>query len=606
MPGPTPQVIELANAFRAQLLARESASAAAMTRFYGETWRRLQPDIVALRAEIESARDAGEEISEGRIWRLERMQAIQAQAERELGVFSQFAGDTITGGQRESMAAGERNAHDLLLGMFPPGSINISFAAMPRDAVETIAGFLQDGSPLQDVIAKYAADSVQGFAETMVTGMAAGWNPRRLARELRDAFGVGLGEALRISRTEQLRAYRAATLNAYRNSDGIVTAWERMAAIDIRTCLACIMLDGTVYELEDEMEDHPNGRCAILPITKSYAELGINAPEPNFQREQGEDWFRRQPDAVQQDMMGTGKWNAWQDGHFELKDLPHQITSSVWGNSWVPAPLYKLLGEPGPVGTYQQWLATPGAEAVSLFSPSTEAQAAARNYAQQQIDSLAQKLGVSAQEITAEIMSKLHDDLGQPLAIRTSGNRINDILESGQFKTQFETGTSGGVFNLDAREQAEFLGLGAPRDLDASERPVYAYVRTNEHNAGVYGRTEWILRDDVKNRSTITLGDSFQPFDRSQAVGVSIPDPNSSGWDGFVEGYHEGGAARIQYIEAQIQGGVGLNDVARVVIHERRPDIDSPFGRIQMERIQRMIDALERAGLEVAWDDETN
>lgn len=729
MPDPTPQVIELANAFRAQLLAREMAAASAMTRFYGETWRRLQGDIVALRAEIEVKRDAGEDISEATIWRLERMQAIQAQAERELAQFAQFSSDIITANQREAIAAGERNANDLMLAMFPPGSINISFAQMPTEAVETLAGFLQDGSPLQDVIAKYAADSVAGFSNTMVTGIAAGWNPRKLARELRDAFGVGLGEALRISRTEQMRAYRASTLHAYRNSGGIVEKWERMAALDRRVCLACIMLDGTIYELEDEMEDHANGRClvfgtliqthigwipiekvrvddfvmthlhrwrrvvavsnrtysgeilkiksakmtpehmvltlrgwiqakdlraadtlamlypwlvresrrkivqpsffkhsfflascwrflsdlcqggssstasielgnaksmlknsmaysgmgynpelisaiwninskpdwffaafccrvlarlrkasgvwlrstrsliksglaaiwrrtcscremgsiwhsfisrmsvrvlmpfsavnsryvacssmyrrasqsqigspsffsnsrfhcmrlmspmcfpvfsrprilarcntallvrpgnktaisfeslrrnavrmilsscvvqrlpaivynllnfigkivhqkksivksggqytgfvydlqvdedqsyiangvivhncAILPITKSYKDLGINAPEPDFSREKGEDWFRRQGDAVQQDMMGVGKWNAWKDGLFDLKDLPHQIKSDVWGNSWVPAPLWSLLGAKGPVGTYEQWL----------------------------------------------------------------------------------------------------------------------------------------------------------------------------------------------------------------------------------------------------------
>ncbi len=293
-----------------------------------------------MRADVEEQRAAGETITEGKLWRLERMQAIQAQVERELLQFSEFADQTITANQREAIAAAERNAVDLIAGAFPPDAgVEIDFAQMPREAVEQLAGFLQDGSPLKSLLDEAVGGAADDFASTMVTGIAAGWNPRRLARELRGAFGMGLTRSLSIARTEQLRAYRETTLNTYQKNDDIVTGWERHAMKNTRTCMACIALDGTRYKLSESMDDHIQGRCAMLPITKSYKELGIDAPEPDFSRELAADWFRRQQENVQRQMMNTiglKAFDAWKDGQFDLPDIPKLIRSDVWGNSRVP------------------------------------------------------------------------------------------------------------------------------------------------------------------------------------------------------------------------------------------------------------------------------
>jgi SPP1 gp7 family putative phage head morphogenesis protein len=341
----TPQILQLARQFRILLLARERRAVSAMVHYYGGVWRSLQGDISALRDQVAQMCAAGETISADRLWRLERMEAIQAQAAREGARFAQYADEAITAAQREAIAAGERDAHQLLLAGFPTSaSVEISFTTMPREAVEALVGFLVDGSPLREFIASSVGEAVDDFAQTMVTGLAAGWNPRRLARELRGRFGMGLTDALRTARTAQLHAYRSAMLNSYRES-GIVTEWERLAAHNDRTCLACIVLDGKRYTLAEEMEDHPQGRCTLLPITKTYAELGIDAPEPDFQREMARDWFQSQDEATQREMMGSGKWEAWQEGKFTLDDIPKRVIAGVWGPGWVERSLEDLIGE---------------------------------------------------------------------------------------------------------------------------------------------------------------------------------------------------------------------------------------------------------------------
>ena len=94
--NPTPLVIELAQRFRAQLLARERRAANAMVRFYGVAWQQLQPQIQVLSAEALAMTAVGQEIGPGAIWRLERMKAIQAQAAAEAVRFAEFADTLIT------------------------------------------------------------------------------------------------------------------------------------------------------------------------------------------------------------------------------------------------------------------------------------------------------------------------------------------------------------------------------------------------------------------------------------------------------------------------------------------------------------------------------
>ena len=346
MPGPTPKVVQMSNVFRSQLLARERSAANAMVRYYGETWRRIRDQVTNLEAEVQALLDAGEDVTVGKLWRLERLQSIQQQVQDELALFVDFADPHLRAGLEHAIAAGDANARELLLAGFPPGSVSIAFDRMSREAVEALVGFAGDGTPLRNLLIQTLGPMTDQFFQSLVSGLAMGWNPRRLARTLRDDFGMGLDRALRIARTEMLRAWRTSTLAAYRKS-GMVLEWERIAAHDHRTCLACLLLDGTRYPLEREMEDHVNGRCALLPVTPSYASMGIDAPEPDFHRELGRDWFLAQPPGLQRDMMGAGRFDLWKQGLITLDQIPHKREDPVWGDSWVPKPLYLLKQENG-------------------------------------------------------------------------------------------------------------------------------------------------------------------------------------------------------------------------------------------------------------------
>lgn len=96
--------------------------------------------------------------------------------------------------------------------------------------------------------------------------------------------------------------------------------------------------------------------CTMIPITKSYAELGIDAPEPEFNPGSAREWFESQPEATQREMMNAisvEAYDAWKSGLFALEDIPHRIEDATWGNSWTPKPMYELLGLDAPQLSYK-------------------------------------------------------------------------------------------------------------------------------------------------------------------------------------------------------------------------------------------------------------
>jgi len=52
-----------------------------------------------------------------------------------------------------------------------------------------------------------------------------------------------------------------------------------------------------------------------------------------IQWEKGPDWFERQEDDLQKNILGNEKWQLWKDGVFDFKDLGQKTFDPVWGSS---------------------------------------------------------------------------------------------------------------------------------------------------------------------------------------------------------------------------------------------------------------------------------
>jgi hypothetical protein len=185
------------------------------------------------------------------------------------------------------------------------------------------------------------------------------------------------------------------------------------------------------------------------------------------------------------------------------------------------------------------------------------------------------------------------------IAIQFRSEHIDSLLTDGRFKTQFETGVSGGTLNTRIRAEAEQFGLGIPEDIDPTQRPLYGFIdlgQMSRFNVQQYGDLTFIAKPEVRQRSTVTADDSLENMQNSLVAGTPASDPGKAGWDRQVSPLYQYAQSgdltditySFSYIEVQMQGGVTLDDMQAVVDKK---------GVLTAEQRQ----ALEARGVEV-WD----
>lgn len=332
---PDPLVVDVARQFRASLIARESAEMLEMTRRWLEMEAVLQARIDALAEYIAAEQTAGRSVKLWKIYRLERYRELLAQVKDEISKYVVYSADLISRNQFQYAVAGLQNARAGIDAVYDTYQIvRASYNILPVSAVEFMVGFAGDGSPLRSLLREILPDAVSGLTSQLAESITLGLNPRETARRMRDGFGFGLNRALNIARTEQLRAFRESTRLQYSES-GITTGYKRVATHDPRVCAACLIAEGTIYPNENHFEEHPQGRCTMIPILS-----GI----PPITWLSGKDYLRSQPETYQRTVLGNGRYNLWKNGEIELDDIVQRHRNEIWGNSLNPKPIYRLRG----------------------------------------------------------------------------------------------------------------------------------------------------------------------------------------------------------------------------------------------------------------------
>lgn len=353
---PDHPVIDAANTFRAQLLKRERASALRLIDEYGNIYARLQGLIDALSAEIAGM----DEPTPGKVRRLARYKALRSQVEAEVARFGAWADVEITNASRVAVADGLAHAQQLTLAGVPEAlrpAVAAVWNQLPAAAVETLLGFLAPGSPLhQSLVQQLGGAVAEAVERSLLEGIALGYNPRKVAGIIRNQLGQGLTWALRTARTAQLWAYREATRASYVANGDIVDGWIWHAELGPRTCMACIAQHGTFHPSTEVLNDHHNGRCAMVPVTKDWKDLGFEGiPDSRPKVQSGRDWFDQLSPSEQAGYFPSrAMWNAWKAGAIGWDNLVSSHTDGVYGEMLRLPSLKEMLGETGAKEYYQK------------------------------------------------------------------------------------------------------------------------------------------------------------------------------------------------------------------------------------------------------------
>lgn len=258
----------------ADVLMREAALERALKTSYDAIWARLSGDLEALQAKVDQARAVGQLITPAWLRQEQRLLDLVSQAEAQVGQVATDAEPLISDAQRAAaLAADDHTTALMAAGIGPPAGVGLTFNRLPVEAIGQLVGHAYDGSPLSALLGQLGPEVGQAALDVLVTGLATGDGPRQIARVLRDVLDTASSKALTIARTETLNAYRGAALANYRANSDVVKEWEWHA--DPKACDECKAKHGRRYPLHTPFEEHPNGRCAPIPVTRTWAELGI-------------------------------------------------------------------------------------------------------------------------------------------------------------------------------------------------------------------------------------------------------------------------------------------------------------------------------------------
>ena len=309
-----------------------------------ESYKRVYNEIHAkAEALVLEAVASKEPLSKAAIRKLDRYVQLQKTMRAELGRYGAVVDDVVGIAQSRGVEQGAEAAQQLMLDMFPAelrSSITPVLQRMPKEAVTALVGALQKESPLASItLAKWGERTSRIVSERLISGLTRGIGSRKTAREimaaLDDPLGMPLSKALTIARTETNRAFRSATKETYARNPHIVKGWIWGANIngDPTPCLACWAMHGTKHPVDEDLADHPNGRCTMLPITPTFREMGLDVDEPGQTVPTGEQEFGALPEARQREIMGETRYQAYRAGKFAFKDLATTRHSDEWGDT---------------------------------------------------------------------------------------------------------------------------------------------------------------------------------------------------------------------------------------------------------------------------------
>jgi hypothetical protein len=179
------------------------------------------------------------------------------------------------------------------------------------------------------------------------------------------------------------------------------------------------------------------------------------------------------------------------------------------------------------------------------------------------------------------------------VVISVDSKILEKLITDGRFKTQFETNTSRGALNIPLREQTDAAQFGYHPSTAPEMRPVYGYLTTGgtiDKNRFAmvkqYGDLQFVLKRSTNSRTTYTTTDSLDGAFYPSPLGTPSADA-ARGRSGL-------------YSEAQIHGGVSLDDVDYVVVSVGVPDRSHwQNNKVSEEEFESISGMLAQVGIRV-------
>lgn len=290
-----------------------------------------------LHALQEAKKELDKALSMGDLDRAARLEVSRRAIADQVGEAARATNQTLTPGAKLAVENAASSQEELIASQLPHG-LDVGFRRPDPETLKTIV----ERTTQQITVRTYylSREAVTAMTRALRLGISGGLNPheaaRRMVADTEGIFNGNITRALVIARTEMLDAHRAAARAVDLANRDILAGWQWYAKLDSRTCPSCIAQHGSLHEVDEPGPlDHHQGRCARLPKAKTWQELGFGVAEPRgLDFESGPDWFGRQPEEVQRDILGPKRYEAWRAGGYPFSEWSKPRASDGWRTAY--------------------------------------------------------------------------------------------------------------------------------------------------------------------------------------------------------------------------------------------------------------------------------
>lgn len=224
--------------------------------------------------------------------------------------------------------------------------------SLPTDAYfnSLASNVLIQGSPAAEWWNAQEANTTLKFAQQVRQGLAnAETNQQIIGRIVGTRIQPGVmtvarRDAATLVQTSVQAVANDARLNTFKKNSDVIAGVRQISTLDSHTSLICIAYSGQCWDLDGKPirgsslpfnggpPRHFNCRSVLAPLTKTFKELGIDAPEPKATTRASDAgpisaktdfnaFLNSKSQGYVDEMLGKGRAQLWRDGKITLKDL---------------------------------------------------------------------------------------------------------------------------------------------------------------------------------------------------------------------------------------------------------------------------------------------
>lgn len=192
------------------------------------------------------------------------------------------------------------------------------------------------GMLLNTFVRKWAEADIERIEGVIRRGYFEGQTTDQVVRAIRGTkaanftdgiLAVSRRSAQTVARTALQHVAHVARQETWKANEDIVTGYKWVSTLDGRTSEQCQSLDGQVFEVDQGPLPpiHPNCRSTVVPVTKTFRELGLNIDEIGPGTRASMDgpvagdltyfeWLKTQSEAFQIEALGPERTQLFRDG----------------------------------------------------------------------------------------------------------------------------------------------------------------------------------------------------------------------------------------------------------------------------------------------------